>query len=77
MRNLCYKVSHQRISRSSSLYTLARKEDLHWLRVTPNPKCKLIEFMHDDFDCFAQLHTYIMGIPPEVINHKLIVDPSY
>ena len=46
-------------------------------RLDPEMRAKLIEFLSHNYDCFAWSHADMTGIDPEVIVHKLQVDPDY
>ena len=37
----------------------------------------LIDFLKSNFDCFAWSHADMSGIDPEIIMHKLQVDPLH
>lgn len=38
---------------------------------------RLVDFLRSNSDCFAWSHTDMPGIDPEVIMHKVQVNPSY
>ena len=46
-------------------------------RLAPKLKEKLINFLTQQHDCFAWSHADMSGIDPEVVMHRLQIDPSY
>lgn len=42
----------------------------------PELRYRFIEFLKFNVDCFAWSHADMIGIPPEVVVHKLILDPN-
>ncbi|KAJ9552839.1 hypothetical protein OSB04_016884 [Centaurea solstitialis] len=45
--------------------------------LTPDIKSKIISFLHEHSDCFTWSHEDMVGIDPDIISHKLNVDPSF
>ncbi|KAJ9542262.1 hypothetical protein OSB04_028768 [Centaurea solstitialis] len=45
--------------------------------LTPDIKNKIISFLQEHSDCFAWSHEDMVGIDPDIISHKLNVDPSF
>ncbi|XP_052177535.1 uncharacterized protein LOC127791591 [Diospyros lotus] len=45
--------------------------------LAPEVKCQLIEFLKTNLDVFAWNHEDMVGIAPEVMSHRLNIDPSY
>ncbi|XP_052193952.1 uncharacterized protein LOC127802277 [Diospyros lotus] len=45
--------------------------------LAPEVKCQLVEFLKANLDVFAWNHEDMVGIAPDVISHRLNVDPSY
>jgi hypothetical protein len=46
-------------------------------QLTPGMKEALVAFMRQNEDVFAWSHDDMPGIPPSMIVHKLMVDPSH
>ena len=44
--------------------------------LNPGMKAKLIQFLKENLDIFAWSHEDMPGIPPEIIQHKLNVNPN-
>ena len=44
--------------------------------LNPGMRAKLIQFLKENLDIFAWSHEDIQGIPPEIIQHKLNVNPD-
>ncbi|KAJ9548227.1 hypothetical protein OSB04_020770 [Centaurea solstitialis] len=45
--------------------------------LTPNIKNSIISFLQEHSDCFAWSHEDMVGIDPNIISHKLNVDPTF
>ncbi|KAJ9541250.1 hypothetical protein OSB04_027756 [Centaurea solstitialis] len=45
--------------------------------LTPDIKNRIISFLQEHSDCFAWSHEDMVGIDPDIISHKLNVDPSF
>ena len=45
-------------------------------KLTEGLKRRLIDFLRSNSDCFACFHANMPGIDPEIIMHKLQVDPE-
>ncbi|KAJ9558342.1 hypothetical protein OSB04_012956 [Centaurea solstitialis] len=45
--------------------------------LTPDIKSEIISFLQEHSDCFAWSHEDMVGIDPDIISHKLNVDPSF
>ena len=46
------------------------------MTLSPGMRAKLIQFLKENLDVFAWSHEDMPGIPPEIIHHKLNVDPD-
>jgi hypothetical protein len=46
-------------------------------QLSPEIKMALVAFLRRNQDVFAWSHEYMPGIPPSMIVHKLMVDPSH
>ena len=46
-------------------------------KLTPEFRARLIEFLKKHHNCFAWSHEDMTGIDPNIIVHKLRVDPDY
>ena len=46
-------------------------------RLRPELREQLISFLKANHDCFAWSHADMTGIDPEIITHRLQVDPDY
>jgi hypothetical protein len=46
-------------------------------QLTPGMKEALVAFMRQNEDVFAWSHDDMPGIPPSMIVHKIMVDPSH
>ena len=44
--------------------------------MSSNTKKKLVQFLKENLDIFAYNHEDMLGISPEIIQHKLDVDPD-
>ncbi|KAJ9544306.1 hypothetical protein OSB04_024013 [Centaurea solstitialis] len=45
--------------------------------LTPDIKSEIISFLQEHSDCFAWSHEDMVGIDPDIISHKLNVDPTF
>ena len=46
------------------------------MTMSSNTKKKLVQFLKENLDIFAWNHEDMLGISPEIIQHKLDVDPE-
>ena len=46
------------------------------MTMSSNTKKKLVQFLKENLDIFAWNHEDMLGISPEIIKHKLDVDPE-
>ena len=46
------------------------------MTMSSNTKKKLVQFLKENLDIFAWNHEDMLGISPEIIQHKLDVDPD-